>query len=52
MFTFYGLAIKCVNAEQHVSAVNDTELIGVIANVQGIVIVNRLLYWTSNSYRL
>ena len=30
-----------MNSEYHVSAVKNAELMGVIANVQGIVIVNR-----------
>ena len=38
---------KCVNPRQHLSAVSDAQLLMVIANVQGIVIVNRSLYWTS-----
>ena len=37
---------KCVNARYHLSAVSNTNLMGVIANVQGIVIVNRSFYWT------
>ena len=47
---------KCVNVKYHLSAVSDTnyiyKLMSVIANVQGIVLVSRLLYWTSYSYRL
>ena len=43
---------KCVNPVYHLSAVTDTKLMGAIGNVQGIVIVNMSLYWTSYSYRL
>ena len=38
-----------MNFEQHFSAVSDAELIGVLAKVQGIVIVNRSLDWTSHT---
>ena len=34
------------------SAVSDTELMDIIANVEGFVIVNKSLYWMSYSYRL
>ena len=46
-FSVIAEVYKCVNAKLHLAAVSDTELMGVIANVQGIVIVNRSLYWTS-----
>ena len=36
-----------MNSEYHPSAVSDAELMGVIANVQGTVIMNRSLDWTS-----
>ena len=40
-FTTIAEVHKCLNARYHLSAVSDTELMGVIVNVQGIVIVNR-----------
>ena len=36
---------KCMNAKWHLSAVNDAVLMGAIVNIQGIVVVNRSLYW-------
>ena len=37
-----------MNSKYHLSAISDAELMGVIANVQGIVIVNRSLDRTSH----
>ena len=51
-FSTISEVYKCVNAELNLSAVSDTELMGIMANVQEIVIVNRSLYWTSYSYKL
>ena len=48
-FSTIAKVCKCINAEQYFSAVSDIELMGVTANVQGIVVVNRSLYWTSYS---
>ena len=43
---------KFVNAGEYLSAVSDTELMGAIANVQGIVMMNRSIHRTSYRNRL